>query len=262
MGGGAFYIIFIKKIATWTCISNTDPSQNPRVKTMKTITIAAMLALSACKTIPYDPNIANLASIQAAEATARADGFKACALAADVSACMLGIVAATAVSAGGRNSINYQRPPTPAEQFIGFAKALTPAIGGLASAAVSWRQSDNNRDVAIAQYGYLEGIVRHTTQAATAVAGSGPTINVGGNYGDTSSVEYGDGYTGANRYEIEGGVAGRDHVRDVGVFGNENRLNSPDNSHNGGPCTAAQGGISGSTGRGGDSAPCRAGNGG
>lgn len=230
---------------------------------MKTLLIALpILLLAGCKTIPVDPNIATMAQIHAADANARAEGFRACAMANDVSACMLGIVATTAVSAEHPAIQGYQRPPTPAEQFIDFAKALTPAIGGLASAAVSWRQSDNNRDVAIAQYGYLEGIIRHTAQAASTVAGSGPSIVVGGNLGDTRT--YGNDYTGGDRDNTAVGrdMAGGDISNQRGIFGDGIRIDSDDNSRNGAPCYSGQGGNAGSSGAGGDAGDCRAGDGG
>lgn len=220
---------------------------------------ACALMLPACSTIPVDPNIQTLAQIQAAKSNAQAEGFKSCAMANDVSACMLGIVAATAVSAN--QNIQYQRPPTASEQFIGFTRALAPTLTGLAGAAVSWRQSDNSRDVSIAQYGFLEGTIRSTTQAAATIAGSGPSINVGGNYGNT----YGNDYTGGDRSETNWDdvvLGDRTDITNTGMLGDNNRQESDDNSHNGGPCTAAQGGISGTTGHGGDSGDCRAGDGG
>ncbi len=219
-----------------------------------------LLTLTGCSTIPVDPNIATMAQIQASRSNALADGYKACALANDVSACMLGIVASTAVSSN-QQTTNYQRPPTSGEQIAGFARAFLPAVTGLAGAAVSWRQSDNSRDVSIAQYGFLEGTIRHVSNAAASVATSGPNVYVGGNYGNT----YGNDYTGGDRSETNWDdvvLGDRTDITNTGMLGDNNRQESDDNSHNGGPCTAAQGGISGTTGRGGDSGDCRAGDGG
>lgn len=229
---------------------------------MKLAVPLVLILLSGCSTIPVDPNIATLAQIQAARSNAQAEGFKSCAMANDVSACMLGIVAATAVSAN-QQSVQYQRPPTTAEQIIGFTRALAPTLTGLAGAAVSWRQSDNSRDVSISQYGFLEGTIRHVSNAASAVATSGPSIVVGGNYGDTNT--YGDDYTGGDRSEINWDdvvLGDRTDITNTGMLGDGNRDNSDDNSRNGGPCTAAPGGLSGTTGPGGDSGDCRSGDGG
>lgn len=219
-----------------------------------------IFTLAGCSTIPVDPNITTLAQIQAAKSNAQAEGFKSCAMANDVSACMLGIVAATAVSAN--QNVQYQRPPTASEQFIGFTRALAPTLTGLAGAAVSWRQSDNSRDVSVAQYGFLEGTIRHATNAAATIAGSGPSIVVGGNYGDTHT--YGDDYTGGNREETNtgGDVVGGDQTDNSGIIGDSNRIASPDNSHNGAPCVGGAGGNNSSSGGAGDAGDCRAGDGG
>lgn len=141
-------------------------------------------------------------------------------------------------------------PPPPMERdFAAKARDLiggvAPLVGTVTGAAVSWRQSDNARDTALAQYGFLGDVVASTSAAAVAVAQAGPRIDVGGNYGDT----YGDDYTGGDRTDVGGDQIGGDRTSDS-LIGDGNRLESPDGSYNGGDCTSADGGNAGATGAG------------
>lgn len=183
-----------------------------------------------------------------------------------------GFKALTMQRAGGQGSAGGIPSPPLERDFAAQARdlltSITPLAGTLAGAAVSWRQSDNSRDVSIAQYGFLEGVVRSTGETAVAITQAGPRIEVGGNYGDT----YGDDTTGGDRTDIGGDAIGGDRVSDSQV-GDGNRVGSPDtsidDSFNGGDCTSAPGGEGGTTGAGntgtapgGPSTGCQAGNGG
>jgi hypothetical protein len=181
-----------------------------------------------------------------------------------------GFKALTMQRAGGQGSAGGIPSPPLERDFAAQARDLltgvTPLAGTLANAAVSWRQSDNSRDVSIAQYGFLEGVVRSTGETAVAITQAGPRIEVGGNYGDT----YGDDTTGGDRTDIGGDAIGGDRVSDSQV-GDGNRVGSPDidGSFNGGDCTSAPGGEGGTTGAGntgtapgGPSTGCQAGDGG
>lgn len=188
------------------------------------------------------------------------------------SACVVavaGFKALTMRGGGAGPAAGAAIPAPPLERDVA-AKArdlltgVAPLASTLAGAAVSWRQSDNSRDVSLAQYGFLGGVVESTSDAAIAIAQAGPRIEVGGNYGDT----YGDGYTGGDRTDVGRDQIGGDRISDS-VVGDDNRLDSPDDSFNGGDCTSAAGGAGGTTGAGnggtapgGPSTGCQAGDGG
>lgn len=187
------------------------------------VLLLAALTLCACATVPHDPNFQAIAQARSAGEQAKGAAAEKCADSADVAACMLGL-AAIYGGAGGAGHIAYQRPPTQAEQLASVVSALTPALGVLANGAVAWHQADANRDVAIAQYGYLEGVVRSSvggmqavatgaTSAAATIATAGPTISIGGD------VTTGDGNAtrGSQIGDAVGGdQAGRDLIRDSG----------------------------------------------
>jgi hypothetical protein len=148
------------------------------------------------------------------------------------------------------------------------AIGILPSVGGQ---YVALKSSDNSRDVALAQYGFLGGVVSDMSAASVAVAQSGPRIDVGGDYvgGDRSEIV--DNFNGGDRSETNVGgdqvggnqhvgdtvgrdQAGRDIVDNTGIIGDDNdqRQDSPgpydvDNSNDGdcdgsGNCTPDDGG--------------------
>ncbi len=236
---------------------------------MKTlIALVALLLLVGCggKTTVRPEYAAYLEQVQTAQAKreAQAQGIASAAeCPPNDGTCVVAVKALAAMAVATQQAPQIAPPPRErdfAEQVGSILSGLSP----LAGAAVSWRQSDNARDISIAQYGFLEGIVRSTGETAVAITQAGPRIEVGGNLGDT----YGDDYTGGDRTDVGGDQIGGDRVSDS-VVGNGNRIESPDDSFNGGNCTSAPGGAGGTTGAGntgtatgGPSAGCSAGNGG
>jgi len=117
-----------------------------------------------------------------------------------------------------------------AKSFIG----VTPALGGVYSGI---KASDNARDISMAQYGFLGGVVHDVTTASAVVAQSGPSINVGGNYGDTAidnsthgdtisdSGNVSDSYNTPTEIAVSG---------DGSVVGDGNSVNNGDNNDNSG----------------------------
>jgi len=135
---------------------------------------------------------------------------------------------------------------------------ILPSVGGQ---YVALKSSDNSRDVALAQYGFLGGVVSDMSAASVAVAQSGPRIDVGGDYVGGDRSEIGDNYTGGDRSETNVGgdqvggdqhvgdtvgrdQAGRDIIDNGGIIGDDNdqRQDSPgpyDNSADGDDCTGS-----------------------
>jgi hypothetical protein len=189
------------------------------------VLLLAALTLCACATVPTDPNFAAIAQVRSAGEQAKGAAAEKCADSADVAACMLGLAAIYGGGAGA-GQISYQRPPTQAEQLAGVVSALTPAIGLLANGAVAWHQADANRDTAIAQFGYLEGVVRSSvdgmqavatgaTSAAATIATAGPDVTtiIGGD------VTTGDGNATRGSHigdTVGGDQVGGDLIRDSG----------------------------------------------
>lgn len=139
-----------------------------------------------------------------------------------------------AVAGGNRPTI---QPPTPkVSGWERFGTAALRTLVPLAGAAVSWHQSDNATETSLAQYGFLGGVVRDVTASSTAVAQAGPSINVGGNYGDTAidNSQHGDtisdsgNVTDSNNGDHAGrDIVGRDRIDNSGNYGSDNRQDSP-----------------------------------
>ena len=90
-------------------------------------------------------------------------------------------LAALAQVAGGQRS-NIAPPPAQrtfgdrVESVVKGAIGILPSVGGQ---YVALKSSDNSRDVALAQYGFLGGVVSDMSAASVAVAQSGPRIEIG-----------------------------------------------------------------------------------
>lgn len=155
---------------------------------------------------------ANLVDDQRAAAAARLASLTQAVTACKTDSCVEHVVLMATVASiaaggsGGGQIAPPQRQISGAEKFAAIVGALSPLAGTMVTGAVQWHQSDTSRDVSIAQYGLLGGVIRDTSAASAAIAQAGPRIEVQGNYGDT----YGNGYTGGNRTEVGGSMGGRD----------------------------------------------------
>lgn len=125
---------------------------------------------------------------------------------------------ASARGSGSGNSIAPPpREPSGTEKLAAVLGALSPVLGTAINGAVSWHQSDNAVKQSEAQYGYLGSVIGSALTGMRDVAvGATPSINVGGNYGDT----FGDDYTGGDRTQTE--VAGHLISGDGTVIGDRN----------------------------------------
>jgi hypothetical protein len=171
--------------------------------------LVAMLALSACATTP-DPHYQQLVNFHNAEREAREARFASIAATAEGcqdDACRTTIAAFAALAqAGGGGAAAtlpaYRKQYHPAWGILG---AVAPAA---ISAAVSWRQSDNSRDVSLAQYGFLGGVVRDVVSSPALQA---PSITVGGDY-IPGSQHVGDAIGGDYITGHVGDAIGRDQI--------------------------------------------------
>lgn len=147
------------------------------------------------------------------------------------------IVAAKALAAMSEASGPKQtlQPPAPkrtlGDRVESVAKAFVgqlPALGGL---YVSDRSSERQAQAQQRQYEFLENVTVTGLNAAVEVAQSGPSINVGGNYGDTDNSTHGpiDSYNQDNDQDNDVAQSG-----DGSAFGNDNDLNNGDNNDNSG----------------------------
>lgn len=154
-----------------------------------------------------------------------------------------------AIAGGNRQTI---QPPAPkVSGWERFGTAALRTLVPLAGAAVSWHQSDNATETSLAQYGFLGGVVRDVTAASAQVAQAGPSITVGGNYGDTAidNSEHGDtisdsgNVTDSNNGDHAGrDIVGRDVIDNSGNYGDDNRQESPgpiDQSDDGDDCSGS-----------------------
>jgi hypothetical protein len=147
-----------------------------------------------------------------------------------------------------------------AEKFRDVALGLTAIAVPLTNTYQNIVTSKANKDQQIALYGTLERIIQSNNDAATIVAGSGPRIDVGGDYitgqvgdnitGDGNAVAHDTGSANSGT-QVGGDLTGRDH-NDGSVVGAGNRIDSPsfDNVGNGGSCAGGNGGTGGAAGEG------------
>src|SRR5688572_8787194 len=154
------------------------------------MTVLAVAFLAGCATTAVDPNYDAYVQFQRdlqAERDARL------ATVADVSACAgdatcivaTKAISALAESAGGARGSGiqpYQKQPSTLDRILGITQAvLVPAM----NAYVSLEQSNNARDISLAQYDFLGNVASTAGDTAVRLAEAGPRIEVGGNYGDT-----------------------------------------------------------------------------
>lgn len=142
---------------------------------------------------------------------------------------------ATIRALSGQNRQAIQ-PPTPrVSGWERFGMTALRTLVPLAGAAVSWHQSDNAADTSLAQYGFLGGVVHDVTAASAQVAQAGPSINVGGNYGDTDNSAHGDTISDSGNTTITDSqngdhagrdIIGRDSIDNSGNYGDGNRQGS------------------------------------
>lgn len=204
---------------------------------MKYLLIATLaLSLAACGTAPTRPYNDYLTA-QTALAQSRAMAISSIADASDCTGATnqelcVAVAKFTAAMAlqGGDSGTQIAPPPreiSGAEKFAAVLNALTPMAGVLVNGAVSWRQSDNSRDIALGQQATLGNIATAPWASLdgilAAVAPDSPGISVGGDY-ITGQQHVGDA------------VGGNQHVgdwregNDIGGddnSGNSGRINSP-----------------------------------
>ncbi len=158
---------------------------------------------------------------------------------------------ATIRALAGQNRQAIQPPIPRVSGWERFGVTALKALVPLAGAAVSWHQSDNATETNLAQYGFLGGVVHDVTAASAVVAQAGPSINVGGNYGNTDNSEHGDTISDSGNTTITDSqngdhagrdIIGRDSIDNSGNYGDDNRQGSPgpiDDHGNPGDCDGA-----------------------
>jgi hypothetical protein len=214
---------------------------------MRSLTLVLLLlslaVVAGCAT-KIDPNHQLTVKLYDAEREAREARFAnltATAEGCQEDACRTTIAAfaalAQAAGGGAPPAPVYRKQYHPAWGILG---AVAPAA---ISAAVSWHQSDNTRDVSIAQYGFLGGVIRDVAQSPALQT---PSIIVGGDYvpgsqhiGDAVGGDYITGHVGdavgrdqigRDQHigdEIGRDAIGRDRIDNAGNIGNDNRIDSP-----------------------------------
>lgn len=92
------------------------------------------------------------------------------------------------------------------EKFTALAGALAPLAATVVNAGVQWHQADTSRDVSLAQYGFLQGVVHDTSAAAVAMQ---PSVSVGGDYTIGNGNTVARGHIGD---AIGGSVVGGDQI--------------------------------------------------
>ena len=214
---------------------------------MRTLIIIALaLTLAACASTPDPHYSAYLQAVSASEqrdAAARGSIADAAASCNGNETCVVAVAGFAALSMQGGSSRSSVQPYR--KQFHPAWGILGQALPVLAQAAVSWHSSDNSRDIALGQYGFLGGVIDSVT-SSPALLPRDPSITVGGDYisGSVGDSVGGD-QVGGNQHI--GDSAGRDliggdqHVGDTiggdDNSGNSGRINSPGPFDNSGQCT-------------------------
>lgn len=217
--------------------------------------VVALMALSGCATLS-DPNIetltrsaeaqnAQITQIVAARETAKADAYAACINGGKSTPADCAVANLAMFGGGGGGSElprvalpNYQRPPTPMEQFTGLANAGAPVIGAAINGAVNIATAREN--------GRTQRVIAQTNaQRETAIVDA--FARFGGNTVDafarlppttvthTTITAQGDLVQGDGNTLVRGQIgdaagrdmAGRDVVPGVVNYGRDIRLSSP-----------------------------------
>lgn len=232
---------------------------------MRFVTILAVFLLAGCQTTGFKETLDESGRVVSREYTGADPDYARYVEAAgrqqaplvDASACtdsrcvehVAALAALAQVAGGGRQQIQAPAPKRTfgdrAESIVKGALGILPALGGQ---YVGLESSRNSRDVALAQYGFLGGVISDTSAAASVIAQSGPRIDVGGDYvgGNRQDIAIGDNFTGGDRSEtnttvggdqvgrdqhigdtVGGDQAGRDQTDNTGIIGDGNRQGSP-----------------------------------
>lgn len=188
---------------------------------MKLLAVLGLaLALAACASTPTaDPNYTARLEFIERQAAAERQQFQTIAQAAEKCSddtCVTQVAALAALAAAaGRGSTPTVEPYR--KQFHPAWNIVGAAVPVLANAAVTWHQSDNSRDVSVAQFGWLGGVVR---DVANSPALRSPNINVGGDYitgtqhiGDAVGRDLISGHVGDTVGRDQ--IAGDQHIGDA-----------------------------------------------
>lgn len=217
---------------------------------MRVLVLLLIAALAGCaSTRQPDPNYSAYVRFVEQQQTAQQQRFASIAATADGcqdDACRTTIAAFAALAQANGGSGNatlqpYRREFHPAWNILG---ASVPA---LINGAVAWRQSENSRDVSIAQFDWLGGMMR---DLANSPALQSPSVSVGGHYvtgqqhiGDDISGHIGDSIgrdvIGGDQHvgdAIGRDVIGGDRIDNRGNIGEDNRIDSPGPIDNGDRC--------------------------
>lgn len=202
--------------------------------------VCSVLLLAACASTPNSEYNAYLQAVAAAdqrEQAARGSIADAAASCNGNETCVVAVAgfAALSLQSGGQRGAGIQPYR---KQFHPAWNILGQAIPAVIQGAVSWRQSDNSRDIAMSQHDFIGGMV-DSIVSSPALTPRDPSITVGGDY-VTGEQHIGDAIG-------RDAIGGDQHVGDwhqgdaIGGddnSGNSGRINSPgpydDNS---GQCT-------------------------
>ncbi len=201
--------------------------------------LLALIALAGCASTP-DPNYTAYVRFVEQQQATQQQRFASIAATADGcqdDACRTTIAAfaalAQASGAGASTAIQPYR-----KQFHPAWNILGASVPALINGAVAWRQSENSRDVSIAQYDWLGGMMRDLSNSP---ALQSPNVTVGGHYvtgsqhiGDDISGHIGDsiGRDAIGGDQHVGDAVGRDaiggdRIDNRGNIGTDNRIDSP-----------------------------------
>lgn len=215
------------------------------MRTLTLILALVCLTLGACAS-GIDPNHAASIRLYDAEREARELRFRSIAATADKcqdDACVTTVAAFAALAQAGGGGASAPQVPTYRKQYHPIWNILGASVPTVVSGFVSWKQSENSRDVSLAQYDWLGGMMRDLSQSP---ALQSPSITVGGDYvpgsqhiGDAVGGDYITGHVGdaVGRDQIGGDqhigdaigrdVIGGDRIDNAGNLGNDNRIDSP-----------------------------------
>lgn len=201
--------------------------------------VLALIALAGCAATP-DPNYTAYVRFVEQQQVAQQQRYASIAATADGcqdDACRTTIAAFAALAqAGSGNSAATLQPYR--KQFHPAWNILGASVPALINGAVAWRQSENSRDVSIAQFDWLGGMM---SDLANSPALQSPSVTVGGHYvtgsqhiGDDISGHIGDSIgrdvIGGDQHvgdSIGRDVIGGDRIDNRGNLGTDNRIDSP-----------------------------------
>lgn len=200
------------------------------------LVFAFLIALVGCDSAPtLDPGYAAYlknSEMRQQQALAAIAGISAASSACTDARCVehVASVAALAYANGGGAGANVAPPPrqiSGAEKFAAVAGALSPLAGAAITGFVQVKQTQANRDVSLAQYGWLGGVVHDVSSASTSIATAGPRIEVGGDY--VTGTQVGRDQISGNPVTIGRDAIGGDRIDNGGTIhtGDGDRYGSP-----------------------------------